>query len=347
MHRVCIIGSGNWGTTIAKLIGENIKNEKMKSEFDQTIRFYVGKEMVNEKPLSDIINNSHEDVKYMQGVILPDNVKAYNDIEKAAEGAYYLVFVTRGESLPELLEQIKSKIANNASGISVMKGITLHEDSIELIPEIVEKILNIPCGGLSGANMAKNIAFGQLTEATIAFKDPEIANKWLNIFNCSYFKCRIINDIYFQQLLGTLKNVIALGADFVDGMGFGENTKAAVLRIGLKEMYKFACWYYPDKNVNSLTLLESCGFADLIATAYADKNRKCAVEFIKAGKDWNIIEKEILHGKKLQATVETNEIYRLLEKHNCTNMFPLISKIYKISHREIPVTAMFQLQKIF
>ena len=86
MHRVCIIGSGNWGTTIAKLIGENIKNEKMKSEFDQTIRFYVGKEMVNEKPLSDIINNSHEDVKYMQGVILPDNVKAYNDIEKAAEG---------------------------------------------------------------------------------------------------------------------------------------------------------------------------------------------------------------------------------------------------------------------
>lgn len=345
MHRVCIVSSGHWGSSIAKLIGENIQRDDLSSEFDSTVRLYVGSDTINGASLSDVINTQREDTKYSPGVALPANVRAYSDIRAASEGADYLVFASESAALPPLLCAMKDSIASGASGINVVKGVTLRDDSIELIPEVVERVLGVPCGGLSGAITAASIARGQLTEATIAFQELSIARAWQRLLSSSFLHCRAISDVYFQQLLGTLTGVIALGADFVDGLGFGENTKAAVLRIGLKEMYKFAHWYYPDKNVDSLTLLESCGISDLIATAYTESNRRCAIEFVRTGKDWGSIEADVLAGEQLRAAAEARGVYDLLERRRSTEMFPLMSKICKISRREEPVADIFQLQK--
>jgi len=338
MHKVCIVGSGNWGCTIAKLIAENITSNPANKDFDRTVRMYVYDEQVNGRSLVDIINEQHENVKYLPNIKLPENLKAIRDLGEAAEGCDYYVFVTPHQFLGRLLQQMKGKAAPGATGINLIKGVTIIDDKIELIPDTVERELGFPCGGLMGANIATNVAEGQFSEANIAFPDKEDGQKWFHLFNNKYFRIKVIDDLCLQQLCGTLKNVIALGGGFVDGLGYGENTKAAILRIGLEEMYEFAKWYFPERNCKLETLLESCGVADLIATAYGGRNHKCAVEFVKSGKDWDTIEKE-LNGQKLQGTVAAREVHKLLEMRHETKRFPMMTTIYLISEKQAPVEA--------
>jgi glycerol-3-phosphate dehydrogenase (NAD+) len=103
------------------------------------------------------------------------------------------------------------------------------------------------------------------------------------------------------ELCGALKNVVALGAGFCDGLGFGGNTKAAIIRIGLKETIKFAKMFFDG--VKDDTFLESCGLADLVTTCFGGRNRKCAEAFAKKEGDWEELEKAMLNGQKLQGTI--------------------------------------------
>merc|ERR1711920_908276 len=120
------------------------------------------------------------------------------------------------------------------------------------------------------------------------------------------------DDIAGVELCGALKNVVALGAGFCDGLGYGGNTKAALIRIGLQEMKAFIRYFYPD--VKDATFLESCGVADLITTCYGGRNRKCAEAFAKTGKSWDVIEKELLNGQKLQGTLTAKEVHEVLSR---------------------------------
>ena len=92
---------------------------------------------------------------------------------------------------------------------------------------------------LMGANVANEVAKGDFAEATIGCTDLAVGKKWVTLFNTSDFKVDAVQDVAGAELCGALKNVVALGAGFSDGLGFGGNTKAAIIRIGLKEMQKF------------------------------------------------------------------------------------------------------------
>merc|ERR1711918_98241 len=137
-------------------------------------------------------------------------------------------------------------------------------------------------------------------------------------------------------LCGALKNVVALGAGFSDGMGFGGNTKAAIIRIGLKEMQKFCECFYGDRGIKNETFLESCGVADLVTTCFGGRNRKCADIFAKnivAGtkKEWDVIEAEELNGQKLQGTGTAKDVMTCIQDAKKEAEFPLMVQIYKIS----------------
>ena len=131
------------------------------------------------------------------------------------------------------------------------------------------------------------------------------------------------------ELCGALKNVVALGAGFCDGLGLGGNTKAAIIRIGLAETAKFAKMFFDG--IKDETFMESCGLADLVTTCFGGRNRKCAEAFAKGDGDWEKIETDLLNGQKLQGTGTAKDVMTCIKKLGCEKDFPLFCAIHKIA----------------
>jgi glycerol-3-phosphate dehydrogenase (NAD+) len=219
----------------------------------------------------------------------------------------------------------------------LIKGVTFRGDSIELVSDTIERTLGIKCGGLMGANIANDIAAREYCESTLVFPDLEVCQDWLRILESPYFHVEIIQDIVALQVFGTIKNVIAMAGGFIDGLGFGQSTKAAILRQGLVEMYKFAEWAFPNRGVSLETMLASCGFGDVVASAYGGRNRLCAEAFVKTGKDFKQLEEELLKGQKLAGIVAAEEVYRLLKTKNARAEFPFFTTVFLICSKKVPV----------
>lgn len=118
------------------------------------------------------------------------------------------------------------------------------DNNLFLFSEEIERILNVPCAALSGANIASEVAEEQFGETTIACQDPKYGELFLKLFHTEYFDCNVIADQRGLQICGALKNVVALGAGMCDGLDYGNNTKAAVIRRGLIEMRKFGKTFF-------------------------------------------------------------------------------------------------------
>merc|ERR1712083_196616 len=189
---------------------------------------------------------------------------------------------------------------------------------------------------LMGANVANEVAQDQFCESIVGYNDASNGKTWQKLFDCPTFRVGTINDVAGTELCGALKNVVALGAGFCDGLGYGGNTKAAIIRIGLKEMQRFCEKFYGDRKIKQETFLESCGVADLITTCFGGRNRKCAEIFAKnvvdgAAKEWSVIESEELNGQKLQGTGTCEDVMKALKTKGCEGEFPLFTLIHKVA----------------
>jgi len=324
--KVCIIGSGNWGSAIAKIVGANAARL---SNFDDRVTMYVYEELIDGKKLTEIINETHENVKYLPGQKLPANVVAVPDLVEAAQDADILIFVVPHQFVPGQCKQLLGKIKSSAVALSLIKGFDIAEGGgIELISHIITKHLQIPCSVLMGANLANEVAEEKFCETTIGCKDKKIAPILRDLLQADYFRVVVVDDVDAVEVCGALKNIVACGAGFVDGLGLGDNTKAAVIRLGLMEMIKFVDVFYPGSKLS--TFFESCGVADLITTCYGGRNRKVSEAFVKSGKTIKELETELLNGQKLQGPITAEEVNFMLKNKAMEDKFPLFTAIHNI-----------------
>ncbi|EER35149.1 glycerol-3-phosphate dehydrogenase [Candida tropicalis MYA-3404] len=335
--KIAVIGSGNWGTTISKIICENVAARP--HLFSHFVNMWVFEEKIDGTNLTEIINTRHENIKYLPGVKLPKNLVAVPDIVKAVHGADLIVFNLPHQFLPRILNQLKGHVPKTTRAISCLKGLEVTPDGCKLLATVISEELGIPCGALSGANLAPEIARGNWSETTIAYKIPadyrgpgkDIDKLVLKaLFHRPYFHVNVIDDVTGVSIAGALKNVVALAVGFVEGLGWGDNAKAAVMRVGLLETIKFAQSFFDDSEIDTFTG-ESAGVADLITTCSGGRNVKVGRYMAETGCSAEEAEKKLLNGQSSQGIVTTKEVHEFLSNVNKLEEFPLFEAVYQIT----------------
>ncbi|KIZ06786.1 glycerol-3-phosphate dehydrogenase(NAD+) [Monoraphidium neglectum] len=247
-----------------------------------------------------------------------------------------------------ICKQLIGKIKRDAIAVSLTKGMRVRTDGPQLISQMVSKYLNIDCSVLMGANIAKDIGAeqarrrGVLSEAVIGFASLENALVLKKLFQTKYFRISLLPDVAGAEMCGTLKNIVALAAGFVDGLGLGPNSKATIMRQGLIEMRAFSKALYPT--IRDETFFEPCGMADLIATCYGGRNRLVAEAFTKAAmagapKSFDALEAELLNGQKLQGVLTSNEVQEILKARDWEADYPLFTTVNRIVSGAVPPSA--------
>lgn len=364
-HKVAIVGSGNWGSAIAKIVAENTK--QYPDVFQEEVKMWVFEETYSlpsthpgydsskhSQPikLTQLINELSENVKYLPGIRLPSNILATPDITDAVKDATILVFNVPHQFVSKICDQIKGHNLPYAKAISCIKGVEVSPEGISLFSDVIGRRLGIYCGALSGANIASEVAQEKFSETTIAYQPPKDTPKeqempkeyppvdhatFKTLFHRPYFHVRCISDVAGVSLGGALKNIVALAAGFVDGRGWGDNAKAAIMRVGLLEMRKFGKMFFADTCRTSTFTEESCGVADLITSCNGGRNHKCAKMMVETGKKIEEIEEEVLNGQKLQGTSTAREVNEFLKMRGLEGEFPLFTAVYRILEGEYTV----------
>jgi len=150
------------------------------------------------------------------------------------------------------------------------------------------------------------------------------------LFHRPYFHVRLVSDVAGVSLGGALKNVVALAAGFVDGRGWGDNAKAAIMRVGLLEMVKFGQEFFGETVQAGTFTEESCGVADLITSCSGGRNHRCAKMAVEEGIKIELIEERELNGQKLQGTSTAKEVNSFLKKRGLEAEYPLFTAVFNI-----------------
>lgn len=339
--KVTVVGSGNWGSVAAKLIASNTLKL---SSFHDEVRMWVYEEILpSGEKLSEVINQNNENVKYLPGIKLGKNVVADPDLEHAVKDATMLVFVTPHQFMEGICKRLVGKIRGDAEAISLIKGMEVKMEGPCMISTLITDLLGINCCVLMGANIANEIAVEKFSEATVGYRENrDIAERWVRLFSTPYFMVSAVQDVEGVELCGTLKNVVAIAAGFVDGLEMGNNTKAAIMRIGLREMKAFSKLLF--SSVRDSTFFESCGIADLITTCLGGRNRKVAEAFARNGgkRSFDELEAEMLQGQKLQGVSTAREVYEVLSHRGWLELFPLFTAVHEISTGRLPPSAIVE-----
>lgn len=340
--KVAIIGSGNWGSAIARVVGKNVVD--FKDQFDQEVKMYVFEEMVEGRKLTEIINQDHENVKYLKGFKLPHNVIAEPNVVECAKDADILIFVIPHKFVLGSCKPMVGHLKPGAIGISLIKGFGEGPDGkFVLISSQIQDMLNIECSVLMGANLAMEVAQDRFCETTIGCKDPEAGKTLQLLFQNPNFRVRVVPDRKTVEICGALKNIVACAAGFADGLSWGDNTKSAIIRLGLMEIIRFCRLYYGDDDFKVTTFFESCGIADLITTCFGGRNRRVSSEFVKhPEKSLETLEEELLQGQKLQGPQTAEEVHEMLSSRQHLDKFPLFVATHKILKRQIKPEDLFE-----
>lgn len=302
--KISIIGAGSWASAIADFL----------SKENEVLMYARNIDDVNN------INNLHINKKYFEYIKLRENIKATNDINKLLENKIIINAIPT-QNIREVLSKIKDGLDGKIL-INLSKGIEI--STLKRVSEIVYE-LNPNCtyAILTGPSHAEEVIRKMPTALVCACKDEKTAIIIQDLFTKDYLRVYTSKDVIGAEIGGAVKNVLAFGIGMVTGLGFGDNTKAAIMTRGIYEMNKFAISEGADRN----TISGLCGIGDLIVTATSmhSRNNRCGILF---GKGYSLEEA----CKEVKTVVEgiptTEALYKLSKKENIE--LPITNEIYKV-----------------
>ena len=310
--RIAVVGGGSWGTALADLLGRN--------GFGVDLWVY-------EREVKEQIETSRENELFLPGFPLSENITPSNDLAAVVAGKKLVVMVAPSHVTRQTAVLLRGKLSPGAVVVSATKGIenetllTMSGVLKDVLPELTDDRLVV----LSGPSFAKEVAQQVPTLVAAASKNHESAKLVQKVFSSPVFRVYTNEDVIGLELGGSVKNVIAIAAGIIDGLGMGLNTRAAVMTRGLTEMRRLGVKLGADPH----TFSGLAGVGDLILTCTGELSRNHTVG-MKLGQGKSL--KEILADMQMVAEgVKTAASVHALAKRLGVEM-PICSAVFRILH---------------
>lgn len=307
MSNVTFLGGGSFGTALGILLAN--KGNKV-SIYDR------------DKSVVDDININRKNDKYIKELKIPKSVTAYNNLDEALEDAKYVVLAVPSHVIRTASKSLKGKIDKDVIVVSIAKGIE-EGTNLRLSEVIEEELPNNRVVILSGPSHAEEVAFDIPTTVVVSSKDEKASNEVQDLFMTKEFRVYTNDDLVGVEIGGAVKNIIALAAGVCDGIGYGDNSKAALMTRGMAEIVRIGI----KLGGKPETFLGLTGMGDLIVTCTSlhSRNRRAGY-LIGQGETVDEAIKDV--GMVVEGIKACRAFYELKEKLDIE--MPITDVLYKV-----------------
>ncbi len=313
MSKITVLGGGGWAIALAKVLYENGNDVTIWSALDREVKSLL----------------THRENKIsLPGVKISEDIVITNDLEAAVKDAKIIVMAVASSFVRSTSAKLKGLIPDGQIIVDVAKGI--EDDTLYTMTEIMEDELpNIEAVVLSGPSHAEEVGKCIPTSVVIGSKNKEVAMFVQETFANEYFRTYISPDVKSIELGGSLKNVIALAAGAIDGLGYGDNTEAALITRGIKEITNLGV----AMGGHQRTFHGLSGIGDLIVTCGSkhSRNRRAGV-LIGQGYTLDEAIKEV--NMVVEGAVSAKAAYELAKKYNVE--MPIVETVNEVLFDNVP-----------
>jgi glycerol-3-phosphate dehydrogenase (NAD(P)+) len=314
--RVAVVGAGSWGTALANVLA--------KKGIETVLWSY-------EREVAEAIEREHRNPRYLSEIALDPRLRATCELVAAVEGAEVVVSVSPSHVVRDVLGSAAPHLRGDTLVVSASKGIEVEtlKPMDGVLADILPPALAHRAAFLSGPSFALEVGQEYPTAVTMASRDEDAARTAQELFQTDYLRVYTNTDVTGVEIGGALKNVIAIASGVVDGLGFGHNTRAALITRGLAEMTRLGVALGADP----LTFSGLAGMGDLILTCTGALSRNRAVG-VDLGKGLSL--EEILGGMTMVAEgVRTTRSARDLAHRTGVEM-PIVEEVYALLYEGRP-----------
>lgn len=305
MKKIAFLGGGSFGMALAMLLAE--KNNTV-NIYDRT------------KAVVDEINIKRTNEKYLKDIKIPEGITAYNNIAETVEGADYIVLAVPSHVIRSMSRALKDIIPSDIPVVSIAKGI--EEGTNKRLSQVIADELRNPVVVLSGPSHAEEIAMKLPTTMVTSSENMKAACEIQDLFMSEYLRIYTNDDLIGVEIGGAVKNIIALAAGILDGLGYGDNTKAALITRGMKEIARIGVALGGKEE----TFYGLTGMGDLIVTCTSKHSRnRRAGYLIGSGLSCSEAVEEV--GMVVEGVKACKAVYAIKEKMEIS--MPIIDGVYR------------------
>ena len=307
MAKIAVMGAGSWGTTFAKVLADNSANEVVL--------------WARRQDVADEINNDHRNGDYLPGIALPKSLTASTDVASVLSEATQVYISVPSQSLRSNLEDWGKQLPQDAIIVSLMKGV--EQETGLRMSEVIQQVAGIDpqrIAVVSGPNLSLEIAAEEPTASVASSVSDATRTAVAEAASNEYFTTFTNDDVIGTEFGGILKNLIAVAIGIVNGVGYGQNTKASIMTRGLAELTRFAVAYGAEEK----TMVGLAGLGDLIATSESSLSRNHkAGEML--GKGYTLKEVQKRMSQTAEGLASVAPILRLAKAKNVS--MPIVEQV--------------------